>query len=88
MFKIEGHVTRNLNRALWIGVDTVFTAGGSATTDGIKDNNSQSSLELGATAGLNLSKSFLLKATYGGVVARNENGLDGSGFRLVATALF
>lgn len=88
LFKLEGHVTRNLNRALWVGMDLLFTAGGSTTTDGVKDQNRQSSLELGATAGLNLSRSLSLKATYGGVVARNENGLDGSGFRLVATALF
>lgn len=88
LFKLEGHVTRNVNKALWVGFDVLYTAGGSTTTDGIDNDNSQSSLELGGTVGMNLSKSFALKATYGAVVARNANGLDGSGFRLVATGLF
>jgi hypothetical protein len=88
MFRLEAHVTRNLNRALWIGVDAIASSGGKTTTDGISDDNGKSSLELGGTVGLNLSKSFALKATYGGVVARNSNGLDGSGFRLVGTLIF
>lgn len=88
MFRLEAHATRNLNRALWIGVDALATTGGKTTTDGISDDNGKSSLELGGTVGLNLSKSFALKATYGGVVARNSNGLDGTGFRLVGTLIF
>jgi len=88
IFKLEAHATRNINKALWLGVDAVAKAGGKTKTDGIDDDNSQSSLELGATVGMNLSKSFALKATYGGVVARNSNGLDGTGFRIVATAIF
>lgn len=88
MFRLEAHATRNLNRALWIGVDAIASSGGKTTTDGVPDDNGKSSLELGGTVGLNLSKSFALKATYGGVLARNSNGLDGSGFRLVGTMIF
>jgi hypothetical protein len=88
IFRVEGHATRNLNRALWVGVDTIISAGGSTRTDGVSDANSKSSWELGGTVGLNLSKSFALKATYGGVIAHNANGLDGSGFRLVGTLIF
>lgn len=88
MFRLEAHATRNLNRALWIGIDAVASSGGKTTTDGVSDDNGKSSLELGGTVGFNLSKSFALKATYGGVVARNDNGLDGSGFRLVGTLIF
>jgi hypothetical protein len=88
LFRLEGHVTHNLNQAVWIGVDALYTSGGSTTTDGRDDDNSQSSLEMGATVGVNLSKNFALKATYGEVVSRNDSGLDGRGFRLVATVLF
>lgn len=88
IFRLEGHITRNLNRALWIGVDTILSTGGSTSTDGVSNGNSQSSWELGGTVGLNLSKSLSVKATYGGVIARNANGLDGDGFRLVGTMLF
>jgi hypothetical protein len=88
VWRLEGHITRNLNRALWVGVDTVVSTGGSTSTDGVSNANSQSSWELGGTVGLNLSKSLSVKATYGGVIARNSNGLDGDGFRLVGTMLF
>jgi hypothetical protein len=88
LFRLEGHVTHNLNKAVWIGVDALYTSGGSTTTDGRDDDNSQSSLEMGATVGVNLSKNAALKATYGEVVSRNDSGLDGRGFRLVATVLF
>jgi hypothetical protein len=88
LWRLEAHVTRNINRALWIGVDALGTTGGQAKTDGIENGTAKSSLELGATVGLALSKQFALKATYGGVVARNDSGLDGSGFRLVANLIF
>jgi hypothetical protein len=88
IFRLEGHATRNINRALWVGIDTVISAGGSTRTDGVSDSNSQSSWELGGTVGLNLSKSMSLKATYGTVIARNSNGLDGDGLRIVGTMLF
>lgn len=88
MFRLEAHATRNINRALWVSLDALASAGGRTTTDGSSDDNSKSSLELGGTVGLNLSKSLALKATYGGVVARNANGLDGTGFRLVGTLIF
>lgn len=88
LFKIEGHITRNINKALWVGLDALYSTGGATETDGVDDDNRQSSLEMGATVGLNLSKSFALKATYGRVVSRNDDGLDGKGFRLVVTGLF
>ena len=88
IYRIEAHATRNVSQALWFGVDALASYGGETKTDGVDNNNAKYSLELGATAGLNLSKRFALKATYGAVVARNDYGLDGRGFRLVATFLF
>jgi hypothetical protein len=88
LFRLEAHATRNLNRALWIGIDLLANSGGATTTDGVAGDNRQSSLELGGTVGLNLSRRFSVKGTYGGVVARNDSGLRGTGFRLVATTIF
>ena len=88
IYRIEAHATRNVSQALWFGVDALASYGGETKTDGVYNNNGKYSLELGATAGLNLSRSFFVKATYGAVVARNDYGLDGRGFRLVATLLF
>lgn len=88
LWRLEAHVTRNISRALWIGVDALGTTGGQVEIDGVENGTGQRSLELGATVGMALSKRFALKATYGGVVARSDSGLDGSGFRLVANLIF
>lgn len=88
LFKLEAHVTQNLNRALWVSLDTVISNGAATTTDGVPDDNDKYSWELGASVGVNLSQTFSVKATYGQVIDRNENGLDGEGFRLVASYVF
>ncbi len=74
-FKLEAHVTQNLNRALWLSLDTVISNGAATTTDGVPDDNDKYSWELGASLGVNLSQALSLKATYGQVIDRNENGL-------------
>jgi hypothetical protein len=88
LFKLEAHVTQNLNRAVWLSLDTVISNGAATTTDGVSDDNDKYSWELGASVGVNLSAQVSFKATYGQVIDRNENGLDGEGFRLVANYLF
>jgi hypothetical protein len=88
LFKLEAHVTQNLNRAIWLSLDTVISNGAATTTDGVPDDNDKYSWELGASVGVNLSAQISFKATYGQVIDRNENGLDGEGFRLVANYLF
>jgi hypothetical protein len=88
LFKLEAHITQNLNRALWLSLDTVILNGGATTTDGVSDNNDKYSWELGASVGLNLSARASIKATYGQVIERNANGMDGEGFRLVASYVF
>lgn len=88
LMRLEGHVTRNLGRNLWVSLDSVYTRGGATTTDGRPEDNAQSSLELGGSLGLALPGGVALKANYGRVVARNANGLDGSGFRFAVSRLF
>jgi hypothetical protein len=88
LIKLEAHVTQNLSRALWVSLDTVISNGAATTTDGVPDDNDKYSWELGASVGVNLSQALSVKATYGQVIERNENGLDGEGFRLVASYVF
>jgi hypothetical protein len=88
LYKLEAHLTQNLNRAVWLSLDTVISNGAATTTDGVSDDNDKYSWELGASVGVNLSQTFSVKATYGQVIDRNENGLDGEGFRLLASYLF
>lgn len=88
LWRLEVHLIRNLSPKIWVSLDGLGTTGGETRTDGVADGNSKSSLEVGGTIAMSVSKSLQLKATYGGVAARNENGLDGTAFRLVGSLVF
>jgi hypothetical protein len=88
LYRLEAHVIRNLSPKVWVSIDGVGTVGGETRTDGLADNNARSSLELGASIAWSLAGNLQLKASYGGVVARNESGLDGSAFRLIGSFTF
>jgi len=88
MFRLEGHVTRNLNRALWLSLDATWVYGGETTTDGVENDNAQRALMLGGTANFTFSRSTSLKVTYGEVVKRNDGGPDGHMFRVIGTVVF
>ncbi|HYM17369.1 MAG TPA: transporter [Micropepsaceae bacterium] len=88
LYTVEAHITRNLNRVFWISGDGFYTYGGATTVDGIDNRNPEVSLGLGGTLGVTVSGNFFLKFTYGQIVARNSNGLDGRAIRLVAATAF
>lgn len=81
LWRIEGHLTHNFNRALWGSVDVTGNTGGTTSTDGSSDNNSKTWMGAGITAGVNLSPAFGITATYGGIVAGNSNAPEGDGVR-------
>ena len=82
LFRMEGHLTHNFNRALWASLDGGVNSGGATTTDGVADNNTKQWLGLGVSVGLNLSPAFGVVATYGGPVTGNASAPEGSGFRI------
>ena len=88
IFRLEGHVTRNLTQALWVSFDATSVYGGETATDGVDDDNYQRALMLGGTANLTLSRSVSVKVTYGEVVRRNDGGPDGQMFRVSGTLVF
>ena len=53
--------------------DLRFITGGETVTDGVRDNNRNLRLGLGATLGYQVLKSLGLQMTYGGVVARGDD---------------
>jgi hypothetical protein len=87
LYHIEAHITRNLSRTWWLSADTVYFAGGATSTDGMSNHNNERSLALGASLGTQLGDVYL-KATYGHVVERNDDGLYKKGFRLLAVYAF
>ena len=87
LYHIEAHVTRNLDPTWWVSADTVYFAGGATSTNGISNHNNEQSLALGASLGTKLGEIYL-KATYGHVVLRNEDGLYKTGGRILAVYAF
>lgn len=87
LYHIEAHITRNLDKTWWVSADTVYFAGGATSTDGISNHNNERSLALGASLGTQVGDIYL-KATYGHVVERNEDGLYKKGIRLLAVYAF
>ena len=88
LFKLEGHITRNLSRPFWLSADTLYQWGGETTTDGVRDGNRQRSLGLGATAGYAFTDTIGASVTYGKVVKRNAAGLEARGLRADAIIAF
>lgn len=82
LFRIEGHVTHNFNRAMWASVDLTGNSGGQTTTDGKDNDNSKTWMGAGVTAGMNFSPAFGISATYGGIIAGNDPAPEGDGFRV------
>ncbi len=82
LFKLEDHLTRNLNQALWLSIDALYEVGGDTTTDGVSDDNSQRSFNLGGTVGINLRRGFSGQISYGKTISSNTSGLDGHMLRL------
>jgi hypothetical protein len=82
LFRLEGHLTHNFNRAFWASVDLTANSGGETTTDGKNNNNNKTWMGAGITAGVNLSSAFGVTATYGGIISGNSSAPDGDGFRV------
>jgi hypothetical protein len=88
IFTAEAHITQNLGRTVWVSLDARYRNGGETITDGVAGDDRQEALGLGGTLGLNLTSHFSLKATYGEIVWRNDNGPDGRMFRLILGLTF
>lgn len=74
---IEAHLTHNIGPAVWLSADARYSYGGETATDGVDDDNVQESLALGGTANVAFNRRLSFKLTYGGIVARSDNGADG-----------
>ncbi len=88
LMTVEGHITRNLNRLIWISADAFYSYGGETTTDGALNDDIQNALGVGGTLNLTLGPAFSMKASYGEIVYRNDHGPEGRMFRIMATGAF
>ena len=88
VFNTEVHISQQFTKMLWVSFDAFYVLGGETSTDGTNNDNMINSLQLGGTLGAYLSKKVNLKFSYGGVVAKNENGMNGNMLRFCASYLF
>jgi hypothetical protein len=82
LYRIEGHLTHNFNRAMWASLDLTANSGGATTTDGKSDDNKKIWAGAGITAGFNFSPAAGLSASYGRIVSGNDSAPKGNGYRV------
>lgn len=85
IYKLESHLTHNFSPGIWTSLDAVYAYGGETDTNGVDQDNRQKSLSAGLTLGVQFSKVFGLKASYGKIVDRNDDGMDGDFMRINVT---
>jgi hypothetical protein len=78
LYKVEGHLTRDITKDLWLSADAMYVGGGETSLDGVAQDNSQSSLGLGFTVAYKVSDKVELRALWGDFLTDEEDGLDSS----------
>ena len=84
LLQLEGHITRNLNPAVWVSLDALFLRGADTTTDGVDNHNEQRSVALGVSASVAVSDTVAATLSYTDEVSRNGNSAKGHVIRLLA----
>ena len=79
---VEGHLAQDFTPSFWGALGFLWTAGGEAKINGVRQNGAQKSLALAITLEYDFSPRLSLNFRYGDTVAQNEFGLDGSLYHL------
>jgi hypothetical protein len=82
MGTLEMHLTHDLNKKLWVSLDSYSRLGGETSSDGTAGGNQQAWTALGATIGGSHWSKARLSFTGGAVLAGNDNSPDGWQLRL------
>ena len=82
MGTLEMHLTHDLNKHLWVSLDSYSRLGGETSSDGQPADNQQAWTALGATIGGSPWSKARLSLTGGAVLAGNDNSPDGWQLRL------
>ena len=77
LFGVESHVTQQLNKMLWVSLDSMYRIGGETAVAGTDSDNAYNTFQLGGTLGMYFSRTWGLKLTYGSVLGKNADGMSG-----------
>ena len=56
VFALQGHAIYSLHRAIWAAFDVTYYAGGDTSVDGIRNDDTLSSVRVGGTVSLAVSR--------------------------------
>jgi hypothetical protein len=56
LYSLQGHLSYNFSRGMWVGLDGTYYTGGRTTTDGVQDNNFQGNTRVGVTFALPVNR--------------------------------
>lgn len=82
LFSFETHVSHNFSPKFWVFANALYRAGGATTTDGVKNDNAQNILGLGAGLGYQFLPYLGGYADYGGLVSGGPTDATSRMFRV------
>ena len=88
LFGLESHVTQQLNKMMWVSVDSFYRLGGETSVNNVANDNKFNTFQLGGTFGMYFSREIGLKLTYGSVLGENAEGMTGNMFRAMLSYTF
>lgn len=78
IYQVEGHLTRDITKELWLSADAIYVGGGETSLDGVAQDNAQSSFGVGFTVAYKVSEKVELRALWGDYLTDEQDGLDAS----------
>ena len=78
---VESSLTRDLNRAMWVGATFRYFGGGETSVDGVPDDNRQNDVGVSGTFGMALSPSVSFQVSYGVRVSSHTEDFSARMFR-------
>jgi hypothetical protein len=82
VYLLEAHVSRNINKRLWLSADAYWDWGGETTLNGIEQDDAVNTVRLGVGMGLRTWKGGQLMLNTERAVRENEGQSDTFGLRL------
>ncbi len=87
LFTLESHLSHNFTAKFWGSLDLRYQSGGETITDGVPDDNRMHQFGAGLSLGYALTPAWMLQATYGEIVAADDNS-NGRDLRLRLSYVF
>lgn len=79
---IDAHYSRNLNKAVWLSADAIWTFGGETRVSGVDQDNAQNTLRLGVSGSMNFTPSDAVSMAVTRTVAKESHTSDATTFQI------